>query len=246
MRKFYLLICTILIATCGHSQSVFLLEKAMPTQEASSANVLLFSICKDLEAAEKSFDDFIKDRYDLKVKNNNKYSQIAEKVSIPALSPYRGDLICYFNHTDTGNTASIGFAMGYDIYLNSEDNPEGMANFRNMVKNFMTHHFQEYYQETLDDLEKQLKSANKEVNKRETNITRLKKDDVNLGKKILKEDDPAKKQKLEAEKLEANHKADLLYNELPPYRQQINELDLKIQSVREELNDYLSKILALK
>jgi len=246
IKKIYCLATGLMLAVLANAQSVFLIEKNMPTQEASSANMLVFNVCKDLEKVEQNLGDFIKERYDLKMKNNSKYSQIAEKASIPALSEYRGDLIAYFHHTDTGNAASIGFAMGYDIYLNSQDNAEGMKNFRNMVKNFMSYHYQDYYQNSLDDLEKQLKDANKEVNKRETDINRFKKDDISLGKKLLKEDDPAKKQKLEADKLEANHKVDILYNELPPYREQISTLEKNMHEVREELNKYLSKILILE
>lgn len=242
MKNLTLFLIVIFCAVTVHAQSVYLVEQKKSTQETSAANMLVFKVCEDNELAEKDLKDFIKDRYSLKMKNNTKYSLIAEAVSIPSISPYRGDLICYFHHTDTGNAAAIGFAMGYDIYLNSEDNADGMNNFRELVKDFMTYHFQTYYKASLDDLEKQLKDTNKEIHKRESDINGLKKDVINLDKKILKEEDELKIQKMETEKLTSNQKIELLYNELPPFKEQLTSIETKIDEKKKELNTYSTQI----
>jgi hypothetical protein len=186
--------------------------------------------------------DYLKDRSDIKLKKDGDNILIAEKVSLPAITIKRGDLIGYSRITEQYYSMAIVFKLGYDITLSTTDWPKEMENLRHYVKAFMTFHYEQVYARRIKDLEKDLKGVEKDRDQTESKINSLTKKVNNNSKKIGKETETAKINAYQADinTLEADMK--LLMDTLPGLQAKIDQINKKIDQNKTESNTYLSTI----
>lgn len=241
MKKTILTIAVTLIYTQLFCQTITLKEDKITTGN-ESVNAFIFNVCEDIDFAKDDIIDFFKDRFDLKLKKKNKYTLIVQEAEIPNVSMKRGDLLVYLQHSDTGNIMALSYAHGYDISLNSTDNKEEMGHFRDITKDFIKYHYNSYYSEIIEDLDKELNSAKKDLHKNETNITSMKKKEMNYDKKLSKEKDAAKKAKLEEDIEELLSEIDKTYDVLPALQEQVETLQEKRDKSKQELLNYQNQI----
>ena len=81
---------------------------------------------------------------------------IAEKVSLPAITTKRGDLIGLCRITEQYYSMAVVVKLGYDVSLSTKEWPAEMENLRHYVKAFMTFHYEQVYARRIKDLEKQM------------------------------------------------------------------------------------------
>lgn len=186
--------------------------------------------------------DYLKDRSDIKLKKDGDNILMAEKVSLPAITTKRGDLIGYSRITEQYYSMGIVFKLGYDISLSTTDWPKEMENLKHYVKAFMTFHYEQVYARRIKDLEKDLKGEEKERDQTEKQISSITNKINNASKKIGKETETAKIDELQAEinTLEADMK--VLMDTLPGMQTKIDQLNKQIDQNKTESNTYLSTI----
>lgn len=244
MKKPILFSFLILGIYSAFSQTITLKENKIITKNETLTG-WLFNVCDDLDYAKDDIKDFLKEKYDFKAKKNSKTTMVVPGVVIPNVSSKRGDLVIYAQHSELGNVMGLSFIRGYDIYLNSEDNEKEMAYFREVAKDFIDYHYDSYYSKIIDDLDKQLDAAKKDLTKKENNIGSMKKKEANLDKKLSKEEDDEKKNELNEDLEKLQDEIESTYDLLPALKEQVETLEEEKEKYNEELLDYQNEIKKL-
>jgi len=186
--------------------------------------------------------DYGKDRSDVKMKKEDDNLYMAEEVSIPSISLYRGDLLAYFMETDSHKSLAVAFRLGYDISLDSKMWADDMKNLRAFTKAFMAWHYEQSYSRRIEELEKQLKDLEKDRSKTEKDINNLNDKVAGNGKKIAKETDTEKINELEADIVQLEADARQLADTLPGLQSQIAELNNELTRLRSESYEHQATI----
>lgn len=220
---------------------LFLDEQTITLDEVS-VSAWVFPVAGSLDEALSDLNDFAKDRSDVRMKSDGREMMIGEKVSIPAISTNRGDLIGFGFSRDLDNDLALVYRLGYDIALNSAEWPDEMENFRSYARAFMAYHFDQSYARRIDELEKELKGFERDKSQLERKIGRLTKDINKLGKKIGEETETEKINELEVEINEAENELKVLMSEVSPLESQISSIQKKIDQNKAESNTYQGTI----
>lgn len=244
MKKLIFTISLFLGFNFVYSQVISLNEEKIITKDETLTG-WVFNICEDIDYAKEDIKKFLKDRYDLKVKKDSKNTLVVPEAVLTNVSPKRGDLLIYTQHSESGNIMGLSFVMGYDIYLNSKDNEKEMGYFRDFAREFIEYHFDSYYTDLIEDLDKQLNSAKKELHKREGDVSSMKKKEMNLDKKLSKEEDTEKQKELEKDIEELLAEIDDTYDLLPALKEKVETLQDKRDENKEKLIDYQNNIKRL-
>lgn len=174
------------------------------------------------DEVKKAFKKFVKDNYDTRLKGiglfSNKDELYAEKVIIPALSEKNINFyaqIIEYQKDDEQTILTTFTSLGYDVYLNEEDYPDGYQAMIDMVNDFVTQFVPNYHQEKiantkkeLEDLQDDLADYEKEVADSQEEIEELKEEIEKLQSK------KEKKQKAIEEKKSLLKKQENRYNQV--------------------------------
>lgn len=243
-KTLILLIAGVLFSGSLLAQIHLFLEEQELTYIDGKVTAWVFSATGSQEEVLDDLKEYLKDRSDLKLKKGGDNILIAEKVSLPAISTKRGDLIGYSRITEQDYSLAVIFRLGYDISLSTTEWPTEMENLKHYVKSFMTYHYEQVYARRIKELEKQLKVEEKDRDQTENKISNLTNKVNNNSKKIGKETETEKINEYEAEinTLEADMK--LLMDTLPGLQAKIDQLNKKIDQNKTESSTYLSTIAA--
>ena len=199
------------------------------------------------DTQEKTLDDmkdYLKDRSDIKLKKEGDDMLIAEKVSLPAITTKRGDLIGLCQVTEQYYSMAIIFKLGYDISLSTEEYPTEMESMRHYMKSFMTFHYERIYADRMALLEDQIKDVEKERDQTEKQVGSINNKISSNSKKIAKETDDAKINELNTENATLEGELKVLSDNLPPLHAELDRLKKEMEENKTELNSYLSTISA--
>lgn len=237
-----LLFAGVLFSASLNAQLHLFLEEQEIMLEDGKVSAWVFPASADQQETLDDLKDYLKDRSDIKLKKEGDDMLIAEKVSLPALTTKRGDLIGICRITEQYYSMAVIFRMGYDITLSTAEWAAEMENLRQYVKSFMTYHYEQVYSRRVKDLEKQIKDVEKEKSQTEKKIENLTSKISNNNKKIEKGAEESKIDAFNAEiaTLEADIK--LLTDTLPDLQSQIDILNEKVEQNKTEVNAYLAKI----
>jgi len=243
MKKSMILLLAGLLLTVSLSAQIHLfLEEQEFIYDDGKVTGWVFPATGSQEEVLDDMKDYLKDRSDIKLKKDGDNILMAEKVSLPAITTKRGDLIGYSRITEQYYSMAVVFKLGYDISLSTTDWPKEMENLKHYVKAFMTFHYEQVYARRIKDLEKELKGEEKERGQTENKINGITNKINNASKKIGKETETAKIDILQAEinTLEADMK--VLMDTLPGMQAKIDQLNKQIDQNKTESNTYLSTI----
>lgn len=243
MKKFVvLLIAGVLFAGSLNAQIHLFLEEQELILPDGKVTAWVFPAAASQEETLNDMREYLKDRSDLKLKKDGDEILIAEKVSLPAITTKRGDLIGYCRISEQYYSMAIIFKLGYDISLSVAEWPTEMESLHQYVKAFMTFHYEQVYSRRIKDLEREIKDVENERDQTENKIGSLT-DKINSNsKKIAKETDTAKINALQSEinTLEADMKQ--LMDTLPGLETLLASLNKKVEQNKAESNSYLSTI----
>lgn len=243
MKKFTIILITILwgTATCLLAQDFSIQEEKMPTDDIM-VDAWVIKLGEDLKFAQNTFKDYAKEKLDVKVKSSGKQMLLAEEVSASTISDKRGDLKVYFSPEGDSLTAGIAFVHGYDIFVNSADDPEAMSRLKDFTKGFQRYYYNAYYEQEIEQNEKLLSSTNKELNKSEKKINRLTNNVKKNNKKLDEEGDAGKRSKYHDKNAESEAEINKLTDKLPELRGDIQKFESNIARARTEITHLDSKI----
>ena len=90
---------------------------------------------------QKTFEDFTKREFGVKSKNDGKNQEVVKKISIPQIIDKRGDLRLTFFTEGSETKLALIFLLGYDIWINPQDYPEGMEQMRKLTGDYLKFHY---------------------------------------------------------------------------------------------------------
>ena len=156
----------------------------------------------DADFARKSFSRFAKENLDIKMHKHQKSGLIGKEVRLNQVYPERrADLVADIQEMGKSSQLSLAFVMGYDIILNSQDNPNEMKKFQALALDIVLKIYEEYHDQQIKDLNKELKLLSKKMKHNE-------KDSKKLNKKIRKNGkDSTEANEVELAKLQAENLA---------------------------------------
>lgn len=218
------------------------LDEHLISYDDGNVTAWVFPVAGAMDDAFKDLDDYAKDRSDVRMKKDRGEQMIAEKVSVPAISTHRGDLIGYGYSMGQKDALALIFRMGYDISLNSEEWPDQMENFRTWTRAFMAYHYEQSYTRITDELEKELKDLERDKSQLEKKIDRLTDDISKLGRKIAEETETEEINELETEINDSERELEALMADLPMLESQISSLSTRINQLKAESHTYQSTI----
>lgn len=160
------------------------------TYEKSQVDALTVTIQPERKDAQKAFDDWIDDRYDINMKGGglfgDKNIRSAEAIIIPQISP---DNITLFTKTETrgGETRmSIFVSKGLGNYLESSETL-AFSGLENLFDDFLSNYLPEYHaervaeaQEVLEELREEYADTEKDIAKNDEEIEELEQENAEL------------------------------------------------------------------
>ena len=240
-----LLVPMVLVAFSAGAQTHLFLEEQTVQLEDGRSDAWVMPVINNLDEALGDLDKYCRDRSDVKMKKGGDNLLIAEKVSIPAISTMRGDLIGYGFITPNYYAIALVFQMGYDISLNSRAWEEEMANFRTYARQFMSYHYEQAYARRIDAIDNEMKDVEKEKGQNEKQIENLSKKIENNNKKIEKETDELKIGDYRTEITTLESDIENLSNTLPGLTSRLGELQKTRDNLNTEAHTYLGTIGSL-
>jgi outer membrane murein-binding lipoprotein Lpp len=237
-----LLIAGVLFSGTLNAQIHLFLEEQVLTLPDGKVTAWVFPAAANQEETLNDMKEYLKDRSDLKLRKDGDEMLIAEKVTLPAITTKRGDLIGLCRISEQYYSMAIILKLGYDISLSVTEWPTEMENLHKYVKTFMTFHYEQVYARRINGLEKEIKDVEKNRDQTENKIEGITDKINNNGKKIAKETDTAKINELQSEinTLEADMKQ--LMDTLPGLESQLESLKKEVDQNRSESSAYLSTI----
>lgn len=241
-KNLTLLLAGMLFSGSLNAQLHLFLEEQEMALPDGKVTAWVFPATSSQEETLDDMKDYLKDRSDLKLKKEGDEMLIAEKVSLPAVTTKRGDLIGICRITEQYYSMAIIFKLGYDVSLSTTDWSAEMENLRQYVKGFMVYHYEQVYARRVKDLEKQIKETEKVRDQTENKIGNIANKIENQKKKIGKESEATKIEALEGEIVTMEADMKRLSDTLPDLELQLTNLHKKVEQNKTEVNAYLSTI----
>ncbi|MCS6795104.1 MAG: hypothetical protein RMJ97_08100 [Raineya sp.] len=187
------------------------------------------------EDLKDAFSNYVKKNFGLKAKRNGKHGLVVPEATLPQVTTRRGDLHVQFSN-DTGRPEmAIAFMMGYDIYLNSRENPQEMERFKEFFTTFLYNYYKEFYEKLIREKEKILKDLRGQIADNERKVKSLQSDIEKTQKKIAKETDQLKKTELENKNVVARRQIDALNEMNANNNKQITNIENEINQIKMQM-----------
>ncbi|RLD47979.1 MAG: hypothetical protein DRI94_13185 [Bacteroidetes bacterium] len=118
----------------------------------------------DASEAKKAWKNYLKKKYDLKLKSDRGDDLKAEEAVFPAVTSRTMDFYTRFEKDKDNHTTKMNVFVkfGYDIYLNNTDNPSEYSSLMSIVKDFSVEFLRTYYSDNLEILNSELAKTEKE------------------------------------------------------------------------------------
>jgi hypothetical protein len=138
-----------------------------------TADVWSANLNDDMSFYEETFEDFTKQEFGSKSRNDGKNEEILEKVSIPQVTDKRGDLRLTFYTEGDRNKMGLSLLLGYDVWINPDEYPREMDRLRQFTRDYLRFHYVHYYNDIIDEDIKLIDDYEKSIEKSEKSIGTL-------------------------------------------------------------------------
>ena len=189
----------------------------------------------NLSFYEETFEDFTKQEFGTKSRDDGKNEELLEKVSIPQVTDKRGDLRLTFYTEGTRSKMGLSLILGYDIWINPKDYPEEMERLRNFARDYLRFHYTQYYNDIINDDMKLITSYKKSIEKAEKSIGNMRGQVTRNEEKIQTETNANRKSNLETKNQQNTADIERLEAEIPELQGKIDSLDEHILQIKDKL-----------
>lgn len=192
----------------------------------------------NVDDVKKSFTRYTKETLKVKMRKGDNGSLVAEMATIPQIATKRGDLHAIFSE-DKGQAPEIAivFAMGYDIFLNTQQNPSEMALLKEFTRSFLVYHYENIYNDKIKLKESLIKDYNKQIISNERNVKNANSDISSNERKIGKQKDAIKKVTLENKNVELRNNIKSFNEKNMNFKTEIEKAQADINTLRGSLGN---------
>ena len=182
----YLLTLTIglLLSGQAYAQKYAPNEERVQMDKTTASAWVVTADDEPIDDLRKSFARYTKEQLDVKAKKDGRDMMVAKEASIPRIASRPGDLKAKFFREGDETIIAVAFMPGYDISLNTSENPDEMENLRKFTKNFVKYYKTEKLTAQVEDQEKRKKSIESNYKKNEREYKRLHKNISKIEKKM--------------------------------------------------------------
>lgn len=202
-----------------------------------TTNVMQTTLKGSFKDVNKSFTKFAKKQLDIRLKDKRTH-YLAKEVTINQITDKRGDLIMHSYNDDHQVTLSVGFQLGYDVYLNSEKYPDEFKKLTEFLEFFVYQYYNDYLPKLLKDQSKELKALEKEKKDAEKQISKS-------DKKIKKAKSVIKRSSSKLKRLEKKDATEKITTKMASLQEKIKEAKSVIsyeEGSRAAAQDLVTKI----
>jgi hypothetical protein len=166
----------LLFAGTLQAQELSLTEDRGTTEDTQDIEAWTAVLDQPEDYTRDTFDKFVKQEFSLRTEKRAKNILVVPKAKIVEIMSLRGDLRAIFTARGSGTAVSLAFSPGYDIHVNKATYPEEYVRLKGIAKRYVKFHYTTYYQDLLKDTEKKLKNKERDIEKNQNRIGRLKTD----------------------------------------------------------------------
>lgn len=171
----FLLISLIIIRATAYGQDLTPVEATIE-RDNKLRSCLVVSVDPEPKTLKKAWRDFLKEKYDFKLKGigflSNKDVLSAKKVTLPAISPNALDFYTEILPDQSGSQMKVFASYGYEVYINPNEHPEEFQQLKTIFSTFLQTYIPNYYQELVDDTENAVRDLMKDQKKLKKSITK--------------------------------------------------------------------------
>ncbi len=189
----------------------------------------------DMSFYEGTFEDFTKQEFGRKSRNDGKNEEIIEKVSIPQVTDKRGDLRITFFAEDGRNKLGLSLLLGYDVWINPDDYPKEMERLKQFTRDYLRFHYAHYYNEFIEENLKSIKGYQRSIDKSEKSIGNMRSQTNRNEEKLKTETNPNRRQNLENKNSQNAQDIERLEAEIPELQKKMDSLNEHIMQLKEKL-----------
>jgi hypothetical protein len=176
--------------------------KTIKNQEGKDIEAWVAHIDQPAEDCMESYEDFMKDVFDVKASKENKTMMMVQKVTLDEMSGLRLDQRTFFTTESAGTAVAFTFSPGYDLHFGTKLYSGEFEKGEKLVKSFVKFHYKDFYNKKIKELQKTLEDKQEEITSDEKKIEKNKKSMLDNNKKINSGDSDAGKLRLRNDGLE--------------------------------------------
>lgn len=229
----------LLFAGTLQAQELSLTEDRAKTEDMQDIEAWTAVLDQPEDYTRDTFDKFVKQEFSLRTEKRAKTILVVPKAKIVEITSLRGDLRAIFTPRGTGTAVSLAFSPGYDIHVNKATYPDEYVRLSSIAKRYVKFHYTTYYQELLKETEKALKNKQKDIEKNQSRIGRLKTDITENESKINAGDKNTPK--LTDKNRKAQENISTMESELTTWQAEVTKLKEtldKAQASMKKVTDY--------
>lgn len=195
MHKFFTVIILALFMTLGLSAQRLVIDQGTIVHNKDTRECVLVQLEPEPKEVKEAWRDYVKDRYDVKLKGigflSNKDVLSAEEVSIPEITDRKFHLYTEVVSRQQGSQMCVFAAFGPDMYINSEQYNMEFRRLENMVESFLGIYLPDHYlelvnesQEAVDDLIDEQRDLEDDIKDNKEKIAKLTKENEEKARRI--------------------------------------------------------------
>ncbi len=164
MKKIILLSVFVYVFSFIGKSQIFNIADGTAVNDDMARPCITVTFEPDASEAKKAWKNYLKKKYDLKLKSDRGDDLKAEEAVFPAVTSRTMDFYTRFEKNKDDNTTKMNvfIKFGYDIYLNKTDNPSEYASLMSIIKEFSVEFLRTHYTDRLAELNSVLAKTEKE------------------------------------------------------------------------------------
>ena len=232
-----MLLSLLLLAIQGYSQSYVPAEQKIQVGK-TTVNAWVISVDNEpLDDLKEGWADYVKQTLDVKVKKDGRDVLVAKEILAPSLYGYSGDLKAKFFTEQKHSILAVAFMPGYDLSLNTQDNPTEAANLRRFAIRFVKYYKTDKLNAQVADQEKRERSLESAYERNEREHKQLTKHVAKLEKKMnATKATPRQKFELNNEKIADESRLSALDEIMANHKRELVQINQKIQKYRADIS----------
>ncbi len=166
MKKIILLSVFISVFSFIGKSQIFNIADGTAVNDDKARPCITVTFEPDASEAKKAWKNYLKKKYDLKLKSDRGDDLKAEEAVFPAVTSRTMDFYTRFEKDKDNHTTKMNVFVkfGYDIYLNNTDNPSEYASLMSIIKDFSVEFLRTHYNDKLEELNSELAKTEKKQN----------------------------------------------------------------------------------
>ncbi len=202
MKPYLLTLAFLATFSICSAQQLKVESKTIKNQDGKDIEAWVAHLDQEVDACMESYDDFMKEVFNLKVSKENKTMMMVEKAQLNEMSGLRLDQRSFFIAESGGTAVAFTFSPGYDIHFGSKLYSDEFERGEKLVKSFVKFHYKDFYNKKIKELQKTLEDKQEEITSDEKKIEKNKKSMLDNNKKINSGDSDAGKLRIRNDGLE--------------------------------------------